>query len=93
MRDEILSDGHRGRPRSVTKVLIDWLFWGICYAVGWPVCKIVTLGFYPRSKSHNRAIFSQRRAHTGFTCAMIGVVIICCAIGFYTGYLPALSLK
>ena len=93
MREELISDGHRGRSRSLTKVLVDWLFWGVCYAVGWPVCKVFTLGFYPQSKSHERAIFSQRRAHTGFTCAMIGLGIIIAAAGFYGGYLPPLTLK
>ena len=28
MREELISDGHRGRSRSITKVLVDWLFWG-----------------------------------------------------------------
>ncbi|MFS1701945.1 hypothetical protein [Alteromonas sp. AMM-1] len=91
MREEFITDGQR--RRSVSKVFLGWLFWGVCYAIGWPVCKVFTLGSYPHSQSRERAIFRHQRAHTGFSCAMVGLIVLSLVVAYFTGYLPALTLR
>ncbi len=33
--------------QGVVWLLVECLFWGICYYTGWVVCKVCTLGKYP----------------------------------------------
>lgn len=46
MCEEFIFDGYWGCFCFIIKVLVDWLFWGLCYVVGWFVCKVFIFGFY-----------------------------------------------
>ena len=52
-------------------LLLDFIFWHVCYRVGLPVCKLVTLGRYPSSS----AVPHQRRPQ-GVVCGITGLLVI-----------------
>ena len=63
---------------SVVRVMwwiLSELFFGtVCYFIGWPVCKLLTLGRYPSSSD---TIFVEySRYQEGWPCAIVGLVTL-----------------
>ncbi|GGF79725.1 hypothetical protein [Alteromonas lipolytica] len=88
MIEEMVSETGKGVFRGIGYLLSELLFWRLCYVIGWPVCKLVTFGRYPRRLHRERAIFRQHNAHTGFTCAAVGLLIVVALLLGLSGNLP-----
>lgn len=89
MIEEMVSEADKGFFRGIGYLLAELLFWRLCYVVGWPVCKVFTLGRYPRRQYRERAIFREEKAHTGFTCAAVGLLLIAALLLVAGGIIPA----
>ncbi|MDC8832189.1 hypothetical protein [Alteromonas gilva] len=89
MIGEIVTETGKGVFRGVGYLIAEVFFWRLCYALGWPLCKILTLGRYPRRVVRERAIFRSENAHTGFTCAAIGLLALIAAVLMLSGYWPS----
>jgi len=87
--EDVVAQAGKGFFRGIGFLIAELLFWRLCYIVGWPVCKILTLGQYPRRVERERAIFRQEKAHTGFTCAASGLIILLVLAVIYSGYWPS----
>ncbi len=79
--EDVLGEIGKGFLRGIGYLLADIFFWTICYWVGWPICKILTGGRYPR-KSEVEYLEQQ---HSGFWCAATGLVVIVSIVLFLLG--------
>ena len=64
---------------------IWWMIWEmffgtLCYFIGWPVCKVVTLGRYPPSQSSVDKEYSRDKE--GLPCTLVGFVTLITIIVF-----------
>lgn len=64
--DEFLSAIGKALLRIIGQVFVEILFDFVCYWVGWPICKIMTLGEYPGSK----------RSANDHWCSAVGLVTL-----------------
>ena len=81
--DSLIEEVAKGFFRGVGYILAEIVFGTICYWVGWPVCKIITLGKYPHSNDVvylDDGWFSSR--NNNFWCSAVGLLIII-FIGLY----------
>jgi hypothetical protein len=69
MVDEIAG----GLLRLVWWVIYEILFYTLCYWVGWPVCKVFTLGKYPASGSRT---YLGGKNDAGWFCSFVGLAVI-----------------
>ena len=81
--EEILGEIGKGFFRGIGYILAEIFFWTICYWVGWPICKVLTLGSYPRKSN---SMFLDEQGHNGFWCAVVGLLTIIGAVTFYVIY-------
>lgn len=65
----------RGVFRGIGYILAEVFFRTICYWVGWPICKLVTLGKYP---SAFKVIYldEHRSRADGALCAVVGLLAL-----------------
>jgi hypothetical protein len=79
--DDILGEIGKGFLRGLGYLLAEIFFGTICYWVGWPICKLLTLGKYPVS---NQLVYldTYTDRDNGFWCCTVGLVAIL-AICFY----------
>ena len=89
MIEEVVAQAGKGFFRGFGFVIAELVFWRLCYVIGWPVCKILTLGQYPKKVERERAIFRQEKAHTGFTCAATGLLILLILGIIFSGNWPS----
>ncbi len=68
--DVVASEAGKGLIRVVAFLLVDLVFWALCYRVGYLVCKLATLGKYPRHTDTARA---ARHTASKFWCAILGL--------------------
>lgn len=66
--------------RLTIAIVADFLFWTVCYWLGWPLCKLVSGGRYPASSPHHG------RKHNGHFCALSGLAIIMCVFALLVAY-------
>ena len=60
-----------GVVRILWWILSELFFGTVCYFVGWPVCKLLTLGQYPNT---NDEVFHEYSRHQeGWPCAIVGL--------------------
>ncbi len=82
--DSFVEEIAKGFLRGIGYILLEILFGTVCYWVGWPICKIVTLGKYPSS---NQVVYlddSQNRTN-GFWCSGVGFLVILFAALYFAG--------
>lgn len=64
----------------LTKVFIEFLINTVCYYFGWPICRILTLGSYPKEYPHEEGLV------TGYMfenyVSLTGFIIILVSVGF-----------
>ena len=73
--DDLGEEIGRGFFRAIGYFLAEIFFGTICYWVGWPICKIITLGKYPASQQVVYLDdYSGRRE--GFWCSAVGLLTI-----------------
>ena len=77
--EDLLGELGKGFARGIGYILADIFFQTICFWLGWPVCKTLTLGKYPKPKNtiHRNIV---RPADT--ICSLMGFSILF-AIGLY----------
>ena len=82
--DDLIGDIGKGFFRAIGYILAEIFFRTICYWVGWPVCKLVTLGCYPSSKQFVY-LEDYNGNHYGFWCSAVGLVVLIMAGCFCAG--------
>ncbi|MBE1300153.1 MAG: hypothetical protein GJ680_09635 [Alteromonadaceae bacterium] len=70
--EDILGEIGKGFFRGIGYILADLFFWFICYWTGWPFCKIITFGRYPKPKRNN---YWGEEESSGVWCALLGLTI------------------
>jgi len=73
--DDLIGEIGRGFLRGVGYILAEIFFGTICYWIGWPICKIVTLGRYPSSKQ-TVYLESYSGNNQGFWCSAVGLIVL-----------------
>ncbi|WOI35583.1 hypothetical protein R1T43_10080 [Alteromonas sp. CI.11.F.A3] len=97
MEEVIVGEVAKGLFRAVGYLIIELFFWTVCYWVGWPICKAVTLGAYPKQVNlrHSdiedgnfgalniaRIIARNNNQHSGAWCALVGLAVVISAFFF-----------
>ena len=84
--DDLVEEVGKGFLRGIGYILAEIFFGTICYWVGWPVCKLVTLGRYPPS---TEVVYLERHSarHSGFWCSVIGFLILILSALYLVGKL------
>lgn len=73
--DNLFEEIVKGFFRGIGYILAEIFFGTICYWVGWPICKIFTLGRYPSSSQV--VYFEDYKArNTGFWCSVVGLLTL-----------------
>ena len=60
-------------------ITVDFLFYTLCYYIGWAVCKITTLGRFPSNAPHKAGLvkgFSDRNNFVPTIGLLITIVMI-----------------
>ncbi|MFQ3251265.1 hypothetical protein [Glaciecola sp.] len=70
--EDIVGEIGKGFFRAIGYLLAEVFFWFICYWTGWPVCKIITLGKYPKPK---RADQWGQEQNSGLWCCLLGLAV------------------
>lgn len=73
--DDFVAEVGKGFFRAIGYILAEIFFGTICYWVGWPICKAVTLGKYPASK---QIVYleSYNGDENGFWCGAVGLLVL-----------------
>tara|TARA_R110002074_G_scaffold40995_1_gene109173 strand:+ start:605 stop:865 length:261 start_codon:yes stop_codon:yes gene_type:complete len=79
--DDLLEYIGKGFFRGIGYILAEIFFGTICYWVGWPICKILTLGKYP-SSSQTVYFEEYGTRNKGFWCSSVGLLVII-IVGLY----------
>ncbi len=74
----------RGGFRGIGYILAEIFFRTICYWVGWPICKLVTLGKYP-SASKMIYLDEHRSRAGGAWCAVVGLLALIVLALYFLG--------
>ena len=54
-------------------VISDIIFMTFCYWIGWPVCKVLSLGRYPPKR---QAAYEHSNSEEGWLCSLVGFLVI-----------------
>jgi len=93
MEEVIVGEVAKGLFRAIGYLIIELFFWTVCYWVGWPICKAVTLGAYPKkvnlrhSDIEDGNFGARHKArnnsqHSGTWCALVGLAVVISAFFF-----------
>lgn len=82
--EDLFSEIGKGFLRGIGYILAEVFFGSICFWVGWPICKIVTLGKYPYS---GQTIYygDTDNRHEGFWCSLVGLIVLIFGGLYFTG--------
>lgn len=83
--DDLISEIFKGFFRVIGYILAEIFFGTVCYWVGWPICKLVTLGKYPSSQQVVYLGGSNSNIQ-GFWCSSVGLVFLI-VLGLFTAEL------
>jgi hypothetical protein len=95
MEEVIVGEVAKGLFRAAGYLIIELFFWTVCYWVGWPICKAVTFGGYPKQNNLRRSesgsgresegqMFGGRSSnqHSDAWCALVGLAVVVSAFFF-----------
>ena len=71
--EDIASEIGKGLLRGVGYVLVEVLFNFVFYYIGWPICKILSFGNYPKKPSNDYLYTSTRQ---GLLCSFVGFAAV-----------------
>lgn len=73
--DDLIGEVGKGFLRGLGYILAEIFFSTICYWIGWPICKICTLGKYPAS-SQVVYLDDYSAKRPGYWCSVVGLLAI-----------------
>lgn len=73
--DDLVGDIVKGFFRGIGYILAEIFFRTVCYWIGWPICKAITLGHYPLSKQIV-SLGEYGGNNRGFWCSAVGLVVL-----------------
>ncbi|MDK2594007.1 hypothetical protein [Pseudoalteromonas obscura] len=71
--EDVLSEIAKGVFRAIGYILADVFYGTVCYWIGWPICKLITAGEYPKDK---QAVYFEGESSSGYWCSAIGLITI-----------------
>jgi len=71
--DDIIEEIGKGFLRGVGYLLVEILYGTICYWIGWPICRLLTLGNYPRDRSQP---LPEKWTIESFLCSSVGFIVL-----------------
>jgi len=71
--DELIEEIGKGFLRGVGYLLVEILYGTICYWVGWPICRVLTLGRYPRDREQP---LPEKWNAESFLCSSVGFIVL-----------------
>jgi hypothetical protein len=77
--EDILEEIGKGFLRGIGYLLADIFFGTVCFWVGWPICRALTLGKYPRDRAQ---VLPDHWTPDSFFCSTLGLLALI-AIGLY----------
>jgi hypothetical protein len=77
--EDIIGELAKGFLRGIGYILAEFFFWFICYWIGWPICKLLTLGAYPKPQ---KRIYLDGTPHTDVWCPIVGLIVVL-GVAFY----------
>lgn len=82
--DSLIEEVAKGFLRGIGYILAEILFGTVCYWIGWPICKVLTLGKYPSS---NQTVYIDDGHHRskGFWCSGVGFLVILFVALYFAG--------
>lgn len=80
--EDILEAITKGFFRAIGYILAEIFYRTICYWIGWPVCKILTFGIYPKSK---QVVYFEDDRPSTFWCSAVGLIILIAALLYFAG--------
>jgi len=83
--DSVVEEIAKGFLRGVGYILAELLFGTVCYWVGWPICKIITLGKYPSSSEVVYLDDTHHHCAKEFWCSGVGFLVILFAALYFAG--------
>ena len=95
MEEVIVGEVAKGLFMAAGYLIIELFFWTVCYWVGWPICKAVTFGGYPKQNNLRRSESENGREsegrnfggrssnqHSNAWCALVGLAVVVSAFLF-----------
>jgi len=79
--DNLFEEVAKGFFKGIGYLLAEIFFGTVCYWIGWPICKVITLGKYP-SPNHVVYLDDSADRQNDFWCAAVGLLVII-IIGLY----------
>ncbi len=80
--EDILGEVAKGFFRGLGYILAEVFFWFICYWIGWPICKLLTLGAYPKPQKKMYLGDTQR---SGVWCPIVGLTVVLVTALYFLG--------
>jgi hypothetical protein len=80
--EDILGELAKGFFRGLGYIIAEIFFWFICYWIGWPICKLLTLGAYPKPQ---KTMYLDGTQHSGVWCPIVGLAVVLVAGLYFLG--------
>ena len=80
--EDILGEIGKGFLRAIGYLIAEIFYRTICYWIGWPICKIITFGKYPKAKN---AVYFEERVDSIFWCCAIGLLTLIAVLLYFSG--------
>ena len=71
--DDIASSILKGFFRSIGYLLAEIFYGTICFWVGWPVCRLFSMGRYPKPR---QLVYSVDNDDSGGCCSAVGLFFL-----------------
>ncbi len=78
--DDILGEIGKGFLRGLGYIIAEIFFKTLCFWIGWPFCKVLTFGKYPRPQ-RNSDYWAEERS-SDVMCSLLGLTVLI-VIGLY----------
>ena len=80
--EDVFSEIGKGFLRAIGYILAEIFYGTICYWVGWPICKLLTFGRYPKPKQF---VYLEADSSSGFWCSAVGFMTIIITVLYFAG--------
>lgn len=83
--ESLIEEIAKGFVRGIGYILAELFFGAICYWVGWPICKVLTLGKYPTG-SNVVYLDEGGPRNNNFWCSGVGLIALILIGLFASGF-------